>query len=354
MIETLPIDITKVAKSNLENIDFEKVVFGKTFTDHMFIAEYSEGRWHDFKIVPYGNLSISPAMSSLHYGQALFEGLKAYKSPSGEVLIFRPIDNLNRLNLSARRMCMPELPEDIFMQGLSTLLDLDKDWVPNTEGSSLYIRPFMFATDEYVGIRPSDTYKFIIFCSPVKSYYTEPLRVKIETFYSRAFEGGTGNAKCAGNYAGALFPAKQSQDKGFHQLLWTDAREHKYFEESGTMNVFFQIGNKLITPELTNTILDGITRRSVIQLAKEWGIEVEQRKVTVAEVIEAIKNNTLIDAFGAGTAATIAPIAVVGHNDDIYTLPEISQRELSIKILKRLNEIRTGVSSDPYNWTVKI
>lgn len=354
MTETIDIKINKVAKSAITSVDFDKIIFGRTFTDHMFVADYKDGSWQNLSVVPYGDISISPATSALHYGQALFEGMKAYKTPDNEVLLFRPLDNLKRLNHTASRMCMPELPEELFMSGLTTLVNMERGWVQSKEGASLYIRPFMFATDEYVGIRPSDTYKFIIFCSPVNAYYSEPLKVKIETYYTRAAEGGTGSAKCAGNYGGALFPSKQAQDNGYHQLLWTDGKEHKYFEESGTMNVFFQIGDTLMTPSLTSTILDGITRRSVIQIATEMGLKVEERRVAVAEVAEALKNGTLIDAFGAGTAATIAPIAVIGYEGTDYALPEVKSRVTSTSILQRLNDIRTGKSADQYGWTVKV
>ncbi len=238
------------------------------------------GKWQDARITPFADMKMSPANSALHYGQSIFEGLKAFRSESEDkILIFRPEENCKRLNRSAKRMCMPEIPEELFMEGLSQLVDLDRKWVPNKEDSSLYVRPFMFATDEYIGVRPSETYRFIIFTSPVGSYYSEPVKVKIETHYTRAVSGGTGAAKTAGNYAASLYPAKLAQEQGYHQLIWTDGKEHKYIEEAGTMNIMFVIGNKLRTAPLTDTILPGITRASVLQMAKDWGLDVQEKPV---------------------------------------------------------------------------
>lgn len=354
MTDTLTIDIKKIDRSRISEIDFNNIVFGKVYSDHMFMADYKDGEWSNLKITPYEHLSLSPANSAIHYGQSIFEGMKAYKGPDGELMIFRPLDNHKRLNRSADRMCMPEIPEDIFMQGLIELIKLDAAWIPAKVGSSLYIRPFLFATDEYIGIRPSDTYKFMIFTCPVSSYYSEPVRVKIETNYSRAFVGGTGAAKCAGNYGGALYPAKQAQKMGYHQLIWTDASTHQYIEESGTMNVMFVIGDTILTAPSGETILDGITRKSVLALAREWGMKVEERKVSVIEVVEAIKNGTLKEAFGTGTAATIAHIALLNHEGTDYTLPNIETREFSNKVLKALNDIRYGLVEDQHQWMYKI
>jgi branched-chain amino acid aminotransferase len=355
MIETLSINVTKVSKSRIEEVDFDNIPFGKVYSDHMLVADYIDGEWRNSQIIPYGNISLSPGTSAIHYGQSVFEGMKAYKSINNEIAVFRPLDNFKRLNQSARRMCIPEIPEDLFMAGLSELLKIDKDWIPKKPGTSLYIRPFVFATDEYIGIRPSDTYKFIIFTCPVGAYYSEPVKVKIETQYSRAFEGGTGYAKAAGNYAAALYPAKLAHEKGYHQLIWTDGKTHEYVEESGTMNVMFIIGDTLITaPTTGETILAGITRDSVLTLAREWGLKVEERKVAVKEVIEAIQKGTLKEAFGTGTAATIAQIAVIGHEEIDYELPPVEQREFSRKVLKALDEIKTGVGEDKYNWVYKV
>jgi len=354
MIDTLNIEINKASSSRINEIDEENLVFGKVYSDHMFVADYAEGKWGNFKIVPYGDLSISPANSALHYGQSIFEGLKAHRTESGEVLVFRPEENAKRLNKSAVRMCIPEIPEEVFMQGLHQLLNLDKQWVPSKAGTSLYIRPFIFATDPYIGIRPSETYKFMIFTAPVGAYYSEPVKVKIETSYTRAVSGGTGAAKTAGNYAAALYPAVQNQKSGYHQLIWTDGKNHEYIEESGTMNVLFLIGDALITAPTGDTILNGITRNSVIALAKEWGLNVEERPVKVAEVVEAAKTGELKEAFGAGTAATIASIKTIGFDGVDYDLPEINSSSLSAKLMNALSDIKTGKLEDKFGWIFKV
>ena len=354
ILDTLEIDLELVSQSRLDEVDFDNLPFGRVFSDHMFIMEYKDGRWCKAKIEGYRALSIMPAMSVLHYGQAIFEGMKAYRNDQGEVLLFRPEQNARRLNESARRMCMPDVPESMFLDGLKKLIDLDREWVPKQEGSSLYIRPFMVATDEYVGIRPSDSYAFIIFTCPVNSYYTEPLHVKIEEEYTRAAQGGTGYAKAAGNYAASLYPAKMAQEQGFRQLIWTDAIEHKYIEESGTMNVCFVIGNKFITPKSSDTILAGITRDSVTKIARDWEFEIEERKVTVQEVIDALKNNTLIEAFGAGTAATIAQIESITFRGQKFELPTKEHRNFSNKVYAYLDDLKNGRVDDPYGWTTRL
>ncbi|WP_223265828.1 branched-chain amino acid aminotransferase [Vicingus serpentipes] len=349
------ISIEKISQSKITEVDFNNIVFGKQFSDHMFVADYKDGKWSDFKILPFGKIEVSPACAALHYGQAVFEGMKAYKNEQNEVLLFRPLDNAKRLNISAKRLCMPEIPEDIFMEGLTQLIKLDSEWVPKTEGSSLYIRPYMFASEQLLGVRPADEYKFIIFTAPVNSYYAEPVNVKIETSYSRATEGGVGYAKAAGNYAAALYPAKLGQDAGYQQLIWTDSVNHEYIEESGTMNVMFHIGDKLITPNLDfKTTLAGITRNSVLTLAKDLGITVEERRVSVTEVINAAKEGVLKDVFGTGTAATIAQVASITFKDDKYVLPKIEERELSNKLAKMLQEIKHEKIEDKYSWIHKI
>ncbi|WP_439555254.1 branched-chain amino acid aminotransferase, partial [Dyadobacter sp.] len=305
--DTLQIEVQQTTNSRLQEVDFNNLVFGRNISDHMFIADYRDGQWQDLRIVPYGDLSLSPATAALHYGQAIFEGMKAYKSEEGEVLLFRAIDNWKRLNKSAERLCMPSIPEEVFMNGLLELLRLDSGWVPSQPGCSLYIRPYMFATDPYIGVKPSDSYTFIIFTSPVGTYYAKPPRVKVETQYIRAAEGGVGGTKCAGNYAGSLYPAKLAQEQGYDQLIWTDAREHAYIEESGTMNIMFLIDGTLVTPYVSETTLDGITRKSIVAIAQHWGIPVEERRVSVKEIIDAAKNGTLEAAFGAGTAVVISP-----------------------------------------------
>lgn len=354
MIVREQIQVTKIGASRISQLDPKNIQFGKQYSDHMFVADYADGKWSNLQIVPYGDLSLSPANATLHYGQTIFEGLKAYKNDQGEVFMFRPEANARRLNKSAIRMCMPEIPEDIFMAGLKELVTLDKDWVPSEPGTSLYVRPFMFAADPYVGIRPSDTYKFLIITCPVGSYYSEPVKVRIETKYTRAISGGIGFAKTAGNYAAALYPAVQAEKEGYHQLIWTDGKTHEYIEESGTMNVMFYIDDTLITAPTGDTILDGITRSSVLTLANDWGIKVEERPVSVQEVIQSIKENRLKDAFGTGTAATIAQIKAIAHEGTEYELPAIEARELSPRLLSTLAGIKLGQEEDKHNWVYRL
>jgi len=306
-------------------------------------------------VVPFANLSLHPATSALHYGQSVFEGLKANKGASGEILIFRPDMNAARFRESCERMCMPVVPEDMFVEMVRKTVEVDADWVPAQDGYSLYIRPFMFATDEFVGIRPSETYKFIIFTCPVGAYYSEPVNVKIEEFYTRASVGGVGRAKTAGNYGASLYPARQGQLKGFHQLVWTDGKEHQYIEESGTMNIVFIIDGKMITPsEDADTILRGVTKRSVLDIARSWGIPVEERKVSVQEVVDAIRSGRLQDAFGAGTAATIAPIVKIGYRDEVLVLPPVEGRDISAKIKAYLDDLKAGKVEDTHGWCLKV
>ncbi|MBG16301.1 MAG: branched chain amino acid aminotransferase [Crocinitomicaceae bacterium] len=348
--EIAKISINKVSDSRLPNVDWDNLPFGKVFSDHMFTMDYFDGQWQNPEIVPYGDISMSPATSVLHYGQSCFEGMKAHKDNEGNVLLFRVNDNIKRLNISATRMCMPEVPEDVFLEALKSLLNLDRGWVPSMDGYSLYIRPFLIATDPYVGIRPSVTYKFMIFTCPVGAYYSSAVPVKIETEYSRAVRGGTGYAKAAGNYAAALYPAKLGQDQGFTQLIWTDAKEHKYIEESGTMNIIFKIDGKLLSPMSGDTILDGITKRSVLDIARSWGMQVEERKITVQEIITAFENGSMEEAFGAGTAATIAPINRIHFNGQDYLLPNAGENDFSLKILNHLNNYKKGVVADEFGW----
>lgn len=355
MKTSLAIPVQKIAKSKIQETDFSNLVFGKTISDHMFVADYINGEWTDLRIEPYGPLDLHPANAALHYGQSIFEGMKAYKNDQGEILIFRGDANARRMNESAVRMCMPEIPEEIFMEGLLQLVDLDRNWVPSGNGASLYIRPYMFAMDNYIGVKPSDTYKFIIFTCPVGAYYSKPVNVKVETEFTRATEGGTGAAKTAGNYAASLFPALQAQRAGYDQLLWTDGKSHSKIEESGTMNVMFDINGTLVTaPTNTGTILKGITRDSVIQLAKDWGKPLEERFLTVEELQEALENGSLKEAFGTGTAATIAHIAKINVNGKDYVLPEKGPDAFSNKVLNELDGIKYGTISDSRGWIVKI
>lgn len=354
-VDTLTIPTQRVEQSRLSQVDFSNIEFGKIFADHMLVVDYKDGAWQTPEIMPYGPMSLSPATSALHYGQSIFEGMKAYRdSKNGDVLLFRPLDNLKRLNLSAERMCMPAVPEDIFMQGLEQLLRLDEAWVPSASGSALYLRPFMFATDDFIGVRPSSTYRFIVFTCPVGAYYSHPVRAAIEPTYARAAEGGTGFAKTAGNYGAAMMPARKMQEKGFHQLIWTDAKEHKYIEEAGTMNIMFLVDDKIITPAVSTTILNGITRNSVLQLARDLGYTVEERRVSVEEVIDAQNAGKLKEAFGVGTAATVAQIAVIHYNGTDYELPPVEGRDVSHRIAAELDKIKTGQVDDPYGWIYRI
>ena len=354
MIAEEMIEINKIGNSRLPQIDFKNLAFGKVFSDHMFVMDYADGQWGTPTISPFKNLSINPATSVMHYGQSIFEGMKAFKSTTDEVLLFRPDQNIKRFNISAERMCMPVVPEDVFEQGLLKLLDLDRDWVQSDTESSLYIRPFMIATDEYIGVKPSSTYRFIIFTCPVKKYYSGSVKVKIEEHYSRSMVGGTGYAKAAGNYAASLYPAKLAQLEGYDQLLWTDSLEHKYIEESGTMNVVFRSGNKIISPKASDTILRGITRDSVLTLAKQYKYEVEERRIEVAEIIELLEKRKLNEAFGAGTAATIAPISTINYRGKDYDLKNHKDWEFAPKAAETLTKMKRGEVADVNNWNVVV
>ncbi len=354
MIANADIKIEKTAHSRVGEYDVNNVPFGKCFSDHMFIAEYADGKWGKLTITPYRDVPMSYAMSALHYGQAIFEGMKAYKSESGEVSVFRPIDNFNRMNKSAIRMAMPEVPEEIFMGGLLELLKLDLAWVPTSETGSLYIRPFLIATDEAIGVKPSDTYKFVIITCPAGKYYSEPIKVLIETNYIRAVQGGVGFVKAAGNYGRSLYPTKLAQQKGYQQVIWTDGATHSYLEESGTMNLMFVIGNSVVTPALSDTILDGITRRSVLALARDWGMNVEERKISIQEILDAHAKGEIKEAFGVGTAATIAPIIGIGYKEDYMELPPVAERKFSNKVDETLRGIRKGKLEDKMGWMYKV
>ncbi|UII23054.1 branched-chain amino acid aminotransferase [Fulvivirga ligni] len=354
MIDTHNINVQKIDSSKIGQVDFNNIQFGKVYSDHMFVVDYKDGEWKNLNIKPYAPITMSPANPTLHYGVSIFEGLKAYKHENGDVAVFRPDKNFERLNFSARRMCMPELPESVYYEGLDTLLALDKAWVPSVTGTSLYIRPFIISDDDFIGVTPSSNFKFMIITCPVGSYYAKPVRVKIETDFVRAVQGGSGACKTGCNYGPTLYPAQLARQNGYDQLVWTDGKEHKYVEESGTMNLMFIIDGKLITPATGDTILNGITRNSVINMAKDWGLEVEERKVEVAEVISAIKDGSLQEAFGAGTAATIAHIELIGFDGTDYTLPPVENREFSNKVLKELDDIKYGRTVDKFGWLRKI
>lgn len=348
---TLEIAVETTNESRLNLVDFDNIQFGRIFSDHQFIADFDGEKWTNLRVVPYGDISLSPAISAIHYGQSIFEGMKAYKDAEGNPQLFRPLENWKRLNRSAERMGMPSIPEEVFMEGLEQLIRTDSNWIPTKTGSALYLRPFMFATDDFIGVRPSDTYKFIIFSCPVNAYYNQPLKVKAETYNIRAAEGGVGGAKCAGNYGSVMEPTRRAQREGFNQVLWLDAKEHKFLEETGTTNVFVRIGDKLITPSTEkHTILEGITRDSIIQLAKSWGIEVEERAISIDELFDAYKAGTLKEIFASGTAATVAQIELIQYKDEVLQLGGLENWEYWHRIKTGMEAIKTGKVPDQFNW----
>jgi branched-chain amino acid aminotransferase len=346
--------VTRVTESRLSSINLDHLPFGKIFSDHMFIAEYDGKNWINPRIEPYAPISLSPAASVFHYGQAIFEGMKVFRSDKDELLLFRPEENYKRMQQSAIRLCMPPVPEHIFMDGLRQLVDLDAAWVPKGDENSLYVRPVLFATEPVLGVKPSETYSFIILTSPTGAYYTEDLKVVIEKTYSRASRSGTGFAKAAGNYAGALYPTQLAQQKGYNQVIWTDAATNTKVEESGTMNLMFVINGVLITPSLSPSKLAGITRDSVIELARHWGMLVQERDVSVSEIIGAFRAGTLEEAFGTGTAANIAHISVIGHEGEDFKVPELHADLFSVKALRFLNDLKAGRTADPFGWITKL
>ncbi len=354
MIDAMEIKITRKETSGLKDVVLENAAFGRHFCDHMLVANYADGAWSNPEIMPYGQFSISPANAALHYGQSIFEGIKAFRMAEGDIAIFRPHDNWLRFNRSAQRMEMPSVPEEIFIEGMRKLIALDAEWVPGMLDHSLYIRPFMFAADPFIGVRPSLTYTFMILISPTGPYFSQPMRIYVEDQFVRATPGGVGFAKTAGNYAAAMYPTNLARQKGFDQILWTDAQEHKYIEEIGVMNVFFVVGNQLWTPSLeSGTILHGITRDSVITIGKEMGLEIREDRITVDELVEAYKSGELREVFGAGTAAIISPIKeLVGANVNMQF--DVDSWTVSPAIKKRLNDIRYGQAPDDYNWMVSI
>ncbi len=349
------IKINKNPQSQIHLCDFENIEFGKIFSDHMFRVDYKDGKWQAPAIEPYGNISLAPSLSALHYGQSIFEGMKAFKNPDGKPQLFRPLDNFNRFNLSAYRMGMPAITQELFIEGLKQLVILDRDWIPTKEGSALYLRPFMFATDDFVGVRASNNYTFIIFCCPVNSYYPKPIKVKVEQKYVRAANGMAGNAKAAGNYGISMLPSMEAKKEGYDQIIWTDSVTHEYVEESGTTNLFFVLEDKIVlTPKLDGNILPGITRDSCIQLLKAKGYEVQERDISITEMIEAAKQNKLTDVFGTGTAAIIAKIAAIGYKGTDYILPDPEKRVVSNWLFKTIYGIQTGTEPDVHNWIMKL
>lgn len=354
MTAAIDIPTTKVEESKLKSINVDKLVFGRDFTDHMLEADYENGEWKNVEIKPYQPLMFMPSMATLHYGQSIFEGIKAYKNEEGEAFIFRPYDNFKRFNLSAERMQMPAVPEDIFIEGMKQLIDLDSKWIPTAPETSLYIRPFMFATDEAIGVRPSETYKFLILLSPTGPYYAAPMKIYVEETYTRAAPGGVGFAKNAGNYGASLYPAQLAKERGYDQVLWTDAAEHKWLQEVGTMNVMFVINGVAVTPSLEEgTILNGVTRDTSIQLLKEMGIRVEERKINIDELVTAYKAGTFTEIFGTGTAATISVIKELRYQDFSMHF-NVEKWEVAPELKRRLNAIREGKAADTHGWMVPV
>ena len=346
------IKIIKAKTSKINEVDFDNLTFGKVFSDHMLVCDFKNGAWQTPKVVPYQPITLDPSAKIFHYGQSIFEGMKAYKDANEDVWLFRPLENVKRLNISAKRLAIPELPESYFMDGLKALLKVDKNWIPTKEGSSLYIRPFVFASGKGFHASPADEYKFIICTAPSGAYFSGKVKVLIEETYSRSANGGVGFAKAGGNYAGQFYPTQLAVEKGYQQVIWTDDTNHENIEEAGAMNIFIRINDTLITGPTSDRILDGITRKSIIDIAKAEGIAVEVRKITVHEVVEAAKNGSLKEMFGAGTAAVVSPISGFGYKGVDYDLPELSETYAN-KLKKIITDIQTNKSEDPFGWRVK-
>jgi len=343
------IKITKTKNSKLQKTDFENLGFGKVFSDHMLICDYKNGSWGEPEIVPFQPMSLMPSAKIFHYGQSIFEGMKAYKDNASNTWLFRPVENYIRLNKSAKRLAIPEIPKNIFFDGLKELLKIDNDWIPNLDGCSLYIRPIVFATGEGFHASPADSYRFLIATAPSGPYFSGQVKVLIEEKYSRSANGGVGFAKAGGNYAGQFYPTQLAIEKGYNQVIWTDDNTHEYIEEAGAMNIFVRINDTLITGPTSDRILDGVTRKSIIDIANKEGIPVEIRKFKVSEIIEASKNNTLKEMFGAGTAAVISPISVFGFRNKDYKLPEI-ENSYATTLKKLITDIQTNKTNDKFGW----
>lgn len=359
MIEAIDISITRANRSKLLDLDLENIPFGRYFSDHMLEADFicagpddplAPGEWKNVEIKPYQPLMLEPSLSALHYGQAIFEGMKAYKNRDGKAFIFRPYENFHRFNLSALRMNMPVIPEEIFIEGLRKLIEIDKDWIPSKPDHSLYIRPLMFSSDITLGVRPADHYKFIAILSPTGPYYAEPMKITVEEKFTRAAPGGVGFSKNAGNYGGSMLAATMARKQGYDQVLWTDAFEHKWLQEVGMMNVFFLINGVVVTPSLEDgCILEGVTRSSAITLLKEMGLAVEERKISIDELLEAQKKGVLEEVFGTGTAATIAMIKELKYKDHILQF-DLSKWKIAPTLKKWITDIREGRREDKYGW----
>lgn len=354
MIAALDIQVTKTSKSRLGEIDFDNLPFGKHFTDHMLEVDYEDGEWKKVAIRPFQHLSLSPALAAIHYGQSIFEGIKAYKDRDGHPFIFRPIDNFRRFNISAERMNMPSVPEEIFIEGMRRLVELDQQWIPMKSDFSLYIRPFMFATDEVIGVKSSETYKFMIVLSPTGPYYSAPMRIYVEEKYTRAARGGVGFAKAAGNYGASMLATAAARRQGYDQVLWTDAFEHKYVQEIGTMNVFFVIGEKVLTPDLeSGTILEGVTRDSAIEVLRQEGYTVQEGPIHIDDVVRAYQAGELKEVFGTGTAATISMIKELKY-EDVNMRFDTDSWTVAPTVKRVLTDIREGRRKDTRGWMFRI
>lgn len=350
----IKIKVSKASSSKLSDLDFANIPFGQTFSDHMFTADYINGEWTDLKIIPFGDLQISPVNLAIHYGQSIFEGMKASKMNDGTAVLFRPELHVERINASADRMMMPNIPKDIFMEAIHTLVDLEKDWIPDAPGSAMYIRPFMFATDARLGVQVSETYKFIIVVGPVGPYYPKPISLLAETHYTRAANGGVGEAKTSGNYAASLLPAKLAKEKGYDQVVWLDSNEFKYVQEVGTMNLFFVMKDKVITPKTEGTILKGITRMSIIDILKSKNIAVEERKISLDEIYEAHEKGELLEIFGSGTAAVVANVSKMDWNEKSIVFEDVKQHKIANGLRDIINGLRAGTESDDFGWIVPV
>lgn len=350
---TIEIDIVKASSSKIASVDFENLTFGNIFSDHMLICDFKDGVWQKPIIKPYEPFLIDPSAKVFHYGQAIFEGMKAYKDENDDVWLFRPDENFKRFNKSAKRMAMPEVPENIFMEGLKMVVDLDREWVKKGIGNTLYLRPFMIATGHGVIAQPSNEYRFMIILSPAKSYYSGEVKVIIAEHYSRAANGGIGAAKAAGNYSAQFYPTKLANEKGYQQIIWTDDATHTKLEEAGTMNVFIRINDTLYTAPTSERILDGVTRKSLIELAQRDGLNVEVRSVLVEELVNASKDGSLKEIFGAGTAAVVSPIVAFAYQGTEYQLPKI-ENSFALKLKEDLTKIQYKLAEDTFGWTVKV
>jgi len=353
----VPIPIHKAIHSRISEVDWDHLELGLYTSDHMLISDYTGGHWQTAEIRPFGPFSLSPTTLALHYGQTIFEGMKAFRMEDGRVQIFRPDKHYERLVRSAQRLCMPVVSPELFLEGLRRLAGLDKEWVPGQAGSALYIRPFIIATETRLTAKVSNSYRFAVICTPAGPYYPRPLRVKVERTFVRAVKGGTGFAKCGGNYGASLYPTQKANEEGYDQVLWTDGREHRYIEESGTMNIFFVIDDKLVTPPLTDSILDGVTRDSLLTLATSAGITVEERSISVEELEKGFEKGQVSEAFGAGTAAVISPIQAIGIDGRDYHLPVvgrgiIGRQSVALQLKEALDDIRYGKKADPYGWNL--